>query len=74
MGLKMVQGFYSPDYPEQGETITGYMSACNNDYTLCKDFESYVLTAKFVDEGGTEHTIMSNQEFNNKTPFEITYT
>jgi len=68
-----IQIFYSPDYPKQGDTISGYISNCSNDYSQCFDIASYRLTAFFIDKSGTQHTLIDSKEFNNKTNFEISY-
>ena len=68
-----IQIFYSPDYPKQGDTMTGYISVCSNDYSKCVDLEKYNLTASFLDESGTEHILINNEEFSNKTNFELNY-
>jgi hypothetical protein len=68
-----IQVFYSPDYPKQGDIISGYISQCSNDYTKCIDIEEYFLTAFMYDNSRTKHIIINNNKHMKKTPFELTY-
>ena len=68
-----IQIFYSPDYPKQGETISGYISACSNDFSKCIDIEKYALTAFFVDEAGSTHNLIDNVEYRKKSKFQLKF-
>jgi hypothetical protein len=70
---KKIQLFYTPDFPVQGDIISGYLSVCSNDYSECADIYSYELNATFVDDAGTQHIALGTQRFTNHTPFKIEY-